>query len=176
VGRYYRRQGVPLTDAWIETGTYQGESIVAALAAGYPLIRSVEFDPALAAAARQRFAAQANVTILEGSSPEALPALIHAGRSTTFWLDAHFQGGPASEQDRRYGECPLLAELAVIRAVPWAAPPSSRSTTRTCSTRPPCRRDSPRRNGPPWSRSTRRCPPATTWTSRTTSSGPFPTV
>ena len=114
---------MPLTDSWIETGTYLGDSICAALAAGFPRIRSVEFDPGLAARARARFMPYRNVTILQGSSPEMLTQLIDAGSRTTFWLDAHFQGGPATQQDRRYGECPLLAELAAIRSAGWTTLP-----------------------------------------------------
>jgi hypothetical protein len=123
VGTYYRRLGVPVTEVWIETGTYRGDSIAAALREGYPCIRSVEFLAEWAKQAQARFGTQRNVTIVQGSSPERLPELIEAGRSTTFWLDAHYQGGPASEQDPRYGECPLLAELAVIRGTPWARLP-----------------------------------------------------
>jgi hypothetical protein len=123
VGTYYRRAGVPLTEVWIETGTYEGASILAALSEGYPQIRSVEFHPHLAARARERFRAYSQVFIFDGSSPEQLPAMIDAEKSSTFWLDAHFQGGPKDQQDRRYGECPLLKELEVIRAVAWASLP-----------------------------------------------------
>ena len=49
--------------------------------------------------------------------------MIDRQRSTTFWLDAHYQGGPRSEQDPRYGECPLLQELEVIRGTAWARLP-----------------------------------------------------
>jgi hypothetical protein len=114
---------VPLTEVWIETGTYRGDSIEAALREGYAYIRSVEFLADWASQAQVRFSPQPNVTIVQGSSPERLPGLIEPERGTTFWLDAHFQGGPASEQDPRYGECPLLAELAVIRAAPWVRLP-----------------------------------------------------
>ena len=53
MGTFYRRRGVPVTEVWIETGTYRGDSVGSALGDGYPVIRSVEFDRPLAAQAQE---------------------------------------------------------------------------------------------------------------------------
>lgn len=70
-------------------------------------------------------------TIHHGSSPDVLPRVCDPTRRTVFWLDAHYSAGTFTGDvphdralvDARYGECPLLAELAAIRAVAWETPP-----------------------------------------------------
>ena len=113
----------PLTDVFIETGTQRGDSLAAALGAGYPLCMSVEFTDLWFQFASNRFAGNDRVRLFQGSSPEILPVMIDPSKSTTFWLDAHFCGNDRSWQDPRYGECPLLAELEVILGIPWRTPP-----------------------------------------------------
>ena len=68
--------------------------------------------------------------IIHGSSPVILPRVCDPEKRTTFWLDAHYSAGAFTGDvpyDRSlldaYGECPLLAELAVIKAVAWKTPP-----------------------------------------------------
>jgi hypothetical protein len=107
--------------SFVETGTGDGTGVAQALAAGFPTIYSIELVPALAAAARARFAGEPRVTIEEGDSAECLEALVPRLPSgpAFFWLDAHFPGadyrlgGYADEGDagRRL---PLEREVAVL--------------------------------------------------------------
>lgn len=113
----------PLTDVFIETGTQRGDSLAAALRAGYPDCLSVEYADLFYSFAKDRFASEPRVRLFQGSSPDVLPRIIDPNKTTTFWLDAHFSGSDRAWQDPRYGECPLLKELEVIAAAPWRQPP-----------------------------------------------------
>ncbi len=100
----------------IETGTYKGDAIAAALEAGFSEVRSVELSLQLHQDAAGRFAGDGRVLLWLGHSAERLPEML-AGVVTpaTFWLDAHYSGGlTAGDAD----QCPLLAELAAIAAHP----------------------------------------------------------
>src|SRR5262245_31694637 len=120
----FRRPAViPLTEVFIETGTQRGDSLAAALAAGYPECLSVEYTDLFYRFAKERFANDSRVRLFHGSSPDVLPAMIDPIKTTTFWLDAHYSGSDRAWQDPKYGECPLLQELEVILAAPWRQPP-----------------------------------------------------
>jgi hypothetical protein len=100
----------------VETGTYLGDAIAAALKAGFAEVRSVELSPQLHDDAVARFAGDDRVQLWLGHSAARLPEML-AGVVTpaTFWLDAHYSGGfTAGDADG----CPLLAELAAIAAHP----------------------------------------------------------
>src|SRR5262249_34974387 len=120
---FYRPGWLPMTEVFIETGTNKGDSLAAAVAAGYPACLSVEFVEGLHLFASERFPGQPRVRLFHGSSPDTLPKMIDPTRTTTFWLDAHYSGSDRSWQDPRYGECPLLEELKVIMAAPWQSWP-----------------------------------------------------
>lgn len=120
---FYKPARLPLTDVFIETGTHRGESLAAAVAAGYPRCLSVEFVEDHYLLAKERFRNEPRVQLFHGSSPLMLPAMIDPSLTTTFWLDAHYSGSDPSWHDPRYGECPLLQELNVILATPWVKPP-----------------------------------------------------
>lgn len=120
---FYRHPRLPLTEVFIETGTNKGDSLAAALAAGYPRCLSVEFVDGLHVLAKERFAHEPRAVLFHGSSPDTLPIMIDPSLTTTFWLDAHFSGSSRAWQDPRYGECPLLQELKVIMAMPWVTWP-----------------------------------------------------
>jgi hypothetical protein len=100
----------------VETGTYHGEGIEAALAAGFSDVRSVELSPQLHQAAAAHFADDGRVRLWLGHSAERLPEML-AGVVTpaTFWLDAHYSGGGTAGGA---ADCPLLGELAAIAAHP----------------------------------------------------------
>jgi hypothetical protein len=123
VPTFWRPADFPLTEVFIETGTNRGDSLDAALRAGYPSCLSVEFVGDFYRLACERFAHHPQARLFHGSSPEVLPSMIDPAKTTTFWLDAHYSGSDASWQDPRYGECPLLEELKVILAAPWRVPP-----------------------------------------------------
>jgi hypothetical protein len=87
---------------------------------GFLTLHSIEVCEANFLAARAKFSGLPNVHLHYGSSPDVLPAIIDPKLPTTFWLDAHYQGGDRREQDKKYGECPLLAELRVIFSYDWS--------------------------------------------------------
>lgn len=123
MGVFARPADWPITPVWIETGVGHGGSVAAALEIGYPVVISIEFDARLYSAAAARFAGR-RARFYSGSSPDALRVILDPRESVTFWLDAHYSGpGPWAASDPAYGECPLLAELAVIAAAPWRTPP-----------------------------------------------------
>jgi hypothetical protein len=123
MGTFFRPDFLPMTDAWIETGTCLGDSIRAALALGYSTIKSVEVNEALHTRARDLFQHEPRVILFQGSSPARLPDMIYPAQPTTFWLDAHWQGFGREEMDENAGECPLIAELVAIFSQPWRRRP-----------------------------------------------------
>jgi len=104
---------------FIETGTYKGETLENARRAGYGLLFSIECVPDYYTDACEKFKKYPNVTIWYGSSPDILPKIVTWITPSVFWLDAHFQGGDIKEQAYKHGQCPLLAELAVIFSKKW---------------------------------------------------------
>tara|TARA_R110002060_G_scaffold23166_11_gene31363 strand:- start:4218 stop:4751 length:534 start_codon:yes stop_codon:yes gene_type:complete len=101
---------------FVETGTYLGEGVVAALQAGFTIIRSVELDPNLAAINRGRFAPHPDVQIHAGDSGALLGGIIRdINEPITFWLDAHNSSAELLEEGKN---CPLLRELEQIKNHP----------------------------------------------------------
>ncbi len=95
----------------IETGTYQGAMVRAALGS-FVRVYSIELDPTLAARATRRFRHRAEVRILEGDSGRMLAAALAEIRGPAlFWLDAHHSGGITARGAR---ETPLIEELEAI--------------------------------------------------------------
>ena len=118
----------PSADVFIETGYGTGETLEDVVQGRYEQIHSIEISSEVVAEAPKNFAAYPQVTIHFGSSPGILPSLCDPDRETVFWLDAHYSGGAYAHDtnptlDLEYGQCPLLAELAVVRAIPWRVPP-----------------------------------------------------
>lgn len=76
----------------VETGTYYGE-MVAAVAARFQRIYSIELDPRLASLARKRFRNYSQVEIVEGDSQTAVPVLLQRLHARClWWLDAGYCG------------------------------------------------------------------------------------
>lgn len=100
----------------IETGTYLGDGVLAALAAGFQTVRSVELSDTLYAKNLQRFAGEKRVRLFHGSSEDQLWTMIADIRAPmTFWLDAHYsQGVTAMGKEMN----PLLKELEIISRHP----------------------------------------------------------
>jgi hypothetical protein len=74
----------------IETGTYYGE-MVGGLKNDFARIVSIEFDPALAAAAKARFAHNRQIEILHGSSELMVQQVLQSlNEPALFWLDAGY--------------------------------------------------------------------------------------
>ncbi len=103
---------------FVETGTYKGDT--AAWASGeFAKVWTVEADPALAAAARTRFAGAPHVTVVEGDSVAGLEQLVPTlPGPALFWLDAHWCGTDQTVTAGELDQCPLLRELAVIARSP----------------------------------------------------------
>jgi hypothetical protein len=109
-------------DLFIETGSGTGDSL-AQMVMIYSEIHTIEWDRNNYDICVQRFAQQSHVHCHLGSSPDVLPLVIDPRKMTLFFLDAHYRGCGHHEQDPTRGECPLLAELAVITAVKWERQP-----------------------------------------------------
>jgi hypothetical protein len=120
---FYRKPELALTEVFIETGTDEGRSTIAAVQEGYSEVHTIEVNPEIAKRATKTLGQYPSVTVHHGSSPEELLLLIDPRKTTTFWLDAHFSGRDISEQDLRYGECPLLFELDAIHCFKWDSLP-----------------------------------------------------
>jgi hypothetical protein len=80
-------------DVFIETGTDTGAGIVAALAAGYRQVVSIDIDKGAVEFWNQRMIPSVpEVTVLQGDSAQQLRALLYsdvAWQTATIWLDAH---------------------------------------------------------------------------------------
>jgi hypothetical protein len=100
---------------FIETGTSTGE-MVAALLARFDRLVSIELHPALAAAARRRFARHPQVEILEGDSATHFRRVLsELAEPALCWLDAHFTAGTAAGEGC---EAPVMSEIEAVLAHP----------------------------------------------------------
>jgi hypothetical protein len=96
---------------FVETGTHTGE-MVAALLPRFDRLVSIELHPALAAAARRRFATHDKVEILEGDSATLFRRVLSGITVPALcWLDAHFTGGTSGGAGR---EAPILSEIEAV--------------------------------------------------------------
>lgn len=107
----------------VETGTADGNGVMAGLQAGFETIHSVEIMPRVAEAARLRFSEFSQVRIWEGASAVCLPEILAVlpPEPALFWLDAHFPGAHGHGQtytaeDDAAKRLPLQDELQAIRA------------------------------------------------------------
>lgn len=97
----------------IETGTYRGDMVQAALNQ-YQKIISIELQPSLFLRAKVKFSKYPNVDILLGDSGKALPRILQSiYEPCVFWLDGHYI--PLT-LDTAKGDVdtPILQELAAI--------------------------------------------------------------
>lgn len=103
-----RRHGL---DVLVETGTYRGDGVALALAAGFSTVYSVELNAWLADAARRRFAGDPRVVVLTGASCDVMPEVLcrlAPGAHVLWWLDAHLP--------TLYGVTDPLAEMWPLEA------------------------------------------------------------
>lgn len=89
------------SDTFIETGTHLGESVQAALDAGFTDVRSVELKESIYLKAKERFAGNKCVTCYHGKSIDCLPDMVKdVPIPSVFWLDAHPAGpGTAGHEE-----------------------------------------------------------------------------
>jgi hypothetical protein len=101
-----------LNNWFVETGTYHGDGVAYALAAGFPQARSVELSPKLFSRCQQRFSEDKRVRLWQGDSSLLLQEMIEdIQEPITFWLDGHYSCG---ETARGQVTCPVLQELEII--------------------------------------------------------------
>lgn len=98
-------------DYFVETGSFEGGAIQAAIDAGFSDIRSIEVDPGYFDHCSNRFQHDLRVTLFLGDSLELLPKMIEdITDPITFWLDAHYGNSPTNGSD----PTPLISELQLI--------------------------------------------------------------
>lgn len=105
-----------ITDVFVETGSYLGDGIEAAIQAGFKTIYSIELSDKYYDICVERFKKNTNVKIIKGDSGYILYDVIKNINSTiTFWLDGHHSCG-----DTALGSAwsPLLLELDMISRHP----------------------------------------------------------
>ena len=102
-----------INPVFVETGTYKGHGIAAALASGFEKIYSIEISQEFYEHSVQRFKSEIDrgtVEIILGDSLSCLTKVINTIDSNiTFWLDAHKTLGYQGEKS-----CPLYEELDAI--------------------------------------------------------------
>ena len=102
-----------LNPVFVETGTYKGYGIAAALESGFTKIYSIEVSQEFYDQSVQRFKSEIDQGIVEiilGDSLACLPQVINSiDQKITFWLDAHETLGYQGEKS-----CPLYEELEAI--------------------------------------------------------------
>jgi hypothetical protein len=103
------------TNVLIETGTYLGD-MVHAMKKSFARIVSFELDAQLAAQARERFAADKQIEIVQGDSGKLLDDYLNTiNEPCLFWLDGHYSGGITAKGAL---ETPIQNELAAILSHP----------------------------------------------------------
>lgn len=100
-------------DTFIETGTYQGETVKLALDFGFKRIHTIEINEELYHMNVEQFKNNPEVKIWFGDSVDCVPEIVAELDNThaTFWLDAHASGPLPGG---RHGPCPLVLELKSI--------------------------------------------------------------
>ena len=120
IREYASRHGLRI---FIETGTFFGD-MLAALRDDFDQLITIELDAGLAARATGRFASDSKITIIQGDSARALPAVLATlDQPALFWLDGHFSGGVTAKGD---AETPIIAELQHLFAAPTGSCRSDR--------------------------------------------------
>jgi hypothetical protein len=103
------------TEVLIETGTYLGD-MIQAMKKSFARILSFELDEKLAAQARERFAGDKHVEIIQGDSGKLLgDYLATINEPCLFWLDGHYSGGITAKGSL---ETPIKNELQFIFSHP----------------------------------------------------------
>ena len=100
------------TGAWVETGTYLGDTTAFLGRLGSTVV-SIEPVAQLAEAAKSRFAGVVNIRIVNGTSEEVFEEIVSdLSGPVSFWLDGHYSGGVTLESKSK--KAPILHELDVI--------------------------------------------------------------
>lgn len=97
---------------FLETGTYRGDTL-AAMRVVFSRLVTIELSEEFALAARDRFASDRAIEIIQADSAQGLERAFDAigDAPALIWLDAHYSGGPTAKGD---GNTPVLAEVSQI--------------------------------------------------------------
>jgi hypothetical protein len=94
----------------VETGTFLGDTVQAALAT-FRQVYSIELSQSLHARAVRRFRGVDRVVLLHGDSAARLPEVVARLREPAlFWLDGHYSAGFTAKAEK---DTPILEELKV---------------------------------------------------------------
>lgn len=105
-----------LNPVFIETGSFHGDGIALAIAAGFKEIYSIELAPRYFDFCHQRFQEYPQVHMMLGDSSTTLKEVLkNVNQRTTFWLDSHFCCCGTSMGNTH---TPILQELALIAKHP----------------------------------------------------------
>ena len=97
---------------FVETGSYLGDGIQAALDAGFKRVISIELSDKYFGICQKRFEGDVRVTLVQGDSALMLGDVIDSIQEPiTFWLDGHWSAGDTA---KGVHAIPLLQELHVI--------------------------------------------------------------
>lgn len=101
---------------FVETGSYKGAGIEAALKAGFSEIHSIELAQHFYEHCRKRFESNPQVHLWHGDSASLLEKVISSiNQPITFWLDGHYSGGDTAKGKTN---TPILSELNAIKKHP----------------------------------------------------------
>jgi hypothetical protein len=99
---------------FIETGSYIGDGIQAAIDLGFKDIHSIELSEKYYELCKKRFTNNPNVTIHRGDSGVILPSIIKdKDEGITFWLDGHYSSGDTACAEKYCS--PIQQELDAIK-------------------------------------------------------------
>ena len=103
-------------DYFIETGTYQGETLDIVINNGFKNIYSIELSEVFYYNCVKKFINNKNVKIFQGNSRYDLYKIItNINSPITFWLDGHWSGVQDVGCDKEL-LCPILHELEQIKS------------------------------------------------------------
>lgn len=97
---------------FVETGTYEGDTVQLAKEHGFSNVHSIELNEDLYKKCASRFENISEVKIWQGDSVDRLKDIMKEIKGqATFWLDAHASGPLPGG---KYGGCPLVHEIKAI--------------------------------------------------------------
>ena len=105
-----------LSSIFIESGTFGGDGVKAAIKSGFDKVISIELSKLYYRNCVERFKGDPRITIYFGDSINILPQILpEITTKCTFWLDGHYSGG-----DSACGKIPvpLMEELKIIAQHP----------------------------------------------------------
>lgn len=103
-----------INPVFIETGSYVGDGIKAALRCGFPKVISIELSAKYYEGCKERFKDNSNVHLYHGNSVDLLEGILSKIKTPcTFWLDAHYCGDTTGNKG-----VPLMEELEIIAQHP----------------------------------------------------------